>query len=148
MSYLEVNRIYHCDLCASNILLNGENVAKICDFGLARKYEDLKKVKIGKVRIRHTAPEVLIKKYFTSKSDVWSFGILLYELFSYGRMPYSNVKLNDVQEYVRSGKRMSAPENCPNHIYIAMCLCWNLKSKSRPKFRYFERFFSNLSKAL
>lgn len=82
MAYLEKHKIIHCDLCASNILLNENNDAKISDFGLSRNLNDLKNgiITNNKVRIRWTAPEVLENKYYTIKADVWSFGVLLWVL--------------------------------------------------------------------
>jgi serine/threonine protein kinase len=143
MAYLEKHKILHCDLCASNVLLNENNDAKISDFGLSRYLNDVNKKDImsNKVRIRWTAPEVLENKNYTIKSDVWSFGILLWEIYTYGRVPFPRIKLENLKYHLKSGNKMSSPEHCSFEIYEIMCSCWNLNWKMRPKFDVLEKVF-------
>lgn len=134
MSYLEEKGIVHRDLAASNVLIADDNIAKVSDFGLAKKIMD-EIQSAGRIRIKWTAPEAIKDKIFSNKSDMWSFGILLWEIFSFGRVPYPRIPVNDVLSYVSHGGQMEKPEGCPDEIYKLMRHAWNLDPTLRPTFK-------------
>ncbi|XP_048732649.1 tyrosine-protein kinase CSK-like isoform X1 [Ostrea edulis] len=133
MEYLESKKLVHRDLAARNILINESNTAKVSDFGLA-KYGDYS-TEGGKFPIKWTAPEALKNNNFSNKSDMWSYGILLWELYSFGRVPYPRIPLADVVMHVEKGYRMEAPEGCPKQVYNLMLKAWNLNPSERPTFK-------------
>lgn len=138
MAYLEANKVVHRDLAARNILISTDYIAKVCDFGLASK-ETLSDSYLSsgagcRIPIRWTAPEALRHGEFTSKSDMWSFGILLYEIYTFGRSPYPKIPLAGVVKYVEEGNRMDCPEGCPKNIYNIMLRSWSSNAKDRPSF--------------
>ncbi|XP_066503474.1 megakaryocyte-associated tyrosine-protein kinase isoform X2 [Hoplias malabaricus] len=132
MEYLECKKLVHRDLAARNILISEDNVAKVSDFGLAK--DNLQTSDNAKLPIKWTAPEGMKYKKFSTRSDVWSYGVLLWEIFSYGMQPYPKMSLKDVKEQVEKGYRMEAPEKCPPEIYSLMRTCWELDPKMRPSF--------------
>ncbi|KAG5670434.1 hypothetical protein PVAND_000699 [Polypedilum vanderplanki] len=134
MEYLEAKKVVHRDLAARNVLISEECVAKVADFGLARE-ECMNSNDIGKLPIKWSAPEALKSGQFSNKSDIWSFGILLWEIYSFGRVPYPRIPLADVTKHVEAGYKMEAPEGCPTEIYDMMKECWDLNPKNRPTFR-------------
>lgn len=138
MAYLESKKVVHRDLAARNILISKDYVAKVCDFGLAskEKFSDIY-MNSGsgcRIPIKWTAPESLRQGEFSSKSDMWSFGILLYEIYSFGRLPYPKIPMADVVKYVESGYRMDPPEGCPPKIYTIMRRAWSAEPEDRPSF--------------
>ncbi|XP_006812440.1 tyrosine-protein kinase CSK-like [Saccoglossus kowalevskii] len=143
MGFLESRSLVHRDLAARNVLISDAGLAKVSDFGLA--HEESYIVDGGKVPIKWTAPEALRKGHFSTKSDVWSYGILLWELYSFGRVPYPRVPLTDVVAHVERGYRMEAPEGCPDQIYRIMMKCWDLDPKQRPSFSEISRMLDNSS---
>lgn len=138
MAYLESKKIVHRDLAARNVLISEDYTAKVCDFGLASKEKVSDKyINSGtgcKIPIKWTAPESLRLGEFTSKSDMWSFGILLYEIYSFGRTPYSKISIDDVVKCVERGYRLDSPEGCPTKIYSIMRRAWSYKPEDRPSF--------------
>lgn len=135
MCYLEDKNFVHRDLAARNILLSDKDVAKVADFGLA-KDSRLGQVDLGKLPIKWTAPEALRQKVSTSKSDVWSYGVVMWEIYSFGRAPYPRMNQKDVVEKVQSGYRMEKPESCPKDLYDkVMKWCWEIDAKNRPSFK-------------
>ena len=136
MAYLEEKDYIHRDLAARNILVGENLICKVADFGLARVInEDIYEAHTGaKFPIKWTAPEAAIYSHFTIKSDVWSFGILLYELITYGRIPYPKMSNIQILEAVERGYRMSPPANCPELLYEIMTECWKRNPESRPTF--------------
>ncbi|XP_067647319.1 uncharacterized protein Csk isoform X2 [Eurosta solidaginis] len=132
MEYLEAKKVVHRDLAARNVLISEECVAKVSDFGLAR--EECYNLDVGKLPIKWTAPEALKNGRFSNKSDMWSFGILLWEIYSFGRVPYPRIPLNDVVKHVEVGYKMEAPEGCPPEIYEMMRQSWDLNPAKRPTF--------------
>ncbi|KRT86207.1 protein kinase [Oryctes borbonicus] len=132
MEYLERMHVVHRDLAARNVLIAEDGVAKVSDFGLARNKEI--KMESSKLPIKWTAPEALKRNIFSNKSDMWSFGILLWEIYSFGRVPYPRIPLADVVKVVEKGYRMEAPEGCPPEIYEIMRQSWDLDPEKRPKF--------------
>ncbi|XP_074384865.1 megakaryocyte-associated tyrosine-protein kinase isoform X2 [Zonotrichia albicollis] len=133
MDYLESKKLVHRDLAARNILISEENVAKVSDFGLARV--NPKGADATLLPVKWTAPEALKHNKFSSKSDVWSYGILLWETFSFGRAPYPKLALKEVTELLEQGYRMDAPEGCPPTVYALMKSCWELEPGKRPSFK-------------
>ncbi|XP_076336418.1 tyrosine-protein kinase CSK-like isoform X1 [Tachypleus tridentatus] len=132
MAYLESKHVVHRDLAARNVLISEEGVAKVSDFGLAR--EESFNLEGGKFPIKWTAPEALKFSKFSNKSDMWSFGILLWEIYSFGRVPYPRIPLADVVKHIEKGYRMEAPEGCSPEVYEIMQQSWDLDPNKRPSF--------------
>eukprot|EP00095_Tigriopus_kingsejongensis_P007587 maker-scaffold506_size152672-snap-gene-0.27 protein:Tk07587 transcript:maker-scaffold506_size152672-snap-gene-0.27-mRNA-1 annotation:"tyrosine-protein kinase csk isoform x5" len=133
MEYLESKEIIHRDLAARNVLISEDDRAKVSDFGLA--IHDHNFQASGKLPVKWTAPEALKQNKFSSKSDMWSFGVLLWEIYSFGRVPYPRIPLADVVKHVEKGYQMEAPEGCPKAIYDIMKKAWHLEQEKRPKFK-------------
>uniref|UniRef100_A0A674MDL0 non-specific protein-tyrosine kinase n=1 Tax=Takifugu rubripes TaxID=31033 RepID=A0A674MDL0_TAKRU len=142
MRYLEEHKFVHRDLAARNVLLVTQHYAKISDFGLSKAVAEEKnyyKAKgHGKWPVKWYAPECINYFKFSSKSDVWSFGVLMWEAFSYGQKPYKGMKGNEVMQMIESGQRMDAPVNCPSEMYDLMRACWTYKVEGRPEFTVVE----------
>ncbi|XP_017481728.1 PREDICTED: uncharacterized protein LOC108370808 isoform X2 [Rhagoletis zephyria] len=136
MAYLEQQNYIHRDLAARNVLVGDNNVVKIADFGLARLIkEDEYEARVGaRFPIKWTAPEAANYSKFSIKSDVWSFGILLTELVTYGRIPYPGMTNAEVLTQVEHGYRMPAPPNCEPRLYEIMLECWHKDPMRRPTF--------------
>ncbi|XP_063305380.1 tyrosine-protein kinase CSK isoform X2 [Pelobates fuscus] len=133
MEYLESNNFVHRDLAARNVLVSEDNIAKVSDFGLTKEASAIQDT--SKLPVKWTAPEALREKLFSTKSDVWSFGILLWEIYSFGRVPYPRIALKDVVPRVEKGYKMDAPDGCPPVVYDVMKQCWHLDTNQRPSFR-------------
>ncbi|KAL1512630.1 hypothetical protein ABEB36_002192 [Hypothenemus hampei] len=136
MAFLENQNYIHRDLAARNVLVADNNIVKIADFGLARLIkEDEYEARIGaRFPIKWTAPEAANYSKFSIKSDVWSFGILLTELVTYGRIPYPGMTNAEVLHQVEHGYRMPAPPSCPPRLYDIMLECWHRDPLRRPTF--------------
>ncbi|XP_014429168.1 tyrosine-protein kinase FRK [Pelodiscus sinensis] len=139
MAYLESQNYIHRDLAARNVLVGEHNVYKVADFGLARVFklenENVYEAKHEtKLPVKWTAPEAIRSNKFSIKSDVWSFGILLFEIITYGKMPYSGLMGYQVIQKLDKGYRIPKPDNCPNKLYEIMLKCWNAEPKDRPTF--------------
>ncbi|XP_075713920.1 tyrosine-protein kinase CSK [Rhinoderma darwinii] len=133
MEYLEDNNFVHRDLAARNVLVSEDNIAKVSDFGLTKEASATQDT--SKLPVKWTAPEALREKLFSTKSDVWSFGILLWEIYSFGRVPYPRIALKDVVPRVEKGYKMESPDGCPVIVYELMKQCWHLDTTQRPSFR-------------
>ncbi|XP_071438659.1 proto-oncogene tyrosine-protein kinase receptor Ret-like, partial [Hetaerina americana] len=137
MAYLSEMKLVHRDLAARNVLLSEKGICKISDFGLTRDvYEDeayYKKSK-GRVPVKWMAPESLSDHLYTTQSDVWSFGVLLWELITLGSSPYPGVPLTGLYSLLHSGYRMQKPPNCSSELYQMMMCCWQLHPRERPTF--------------
>eukprot|EP00064_Thunnus_orientalis_P012463 superscaffoldBa00001914_g12498 len=142
MKYLEEHNFVHRDLAARNVLLVTQHYAKISDFGLSKavaEEQNYYKAKgHGKWPVKWYAPECINYFKFSSKSDVWSFGVLMWEAYSFGQKPYKGMKGNDVMQMIESGQRMDTPVNCPPEMYDLMRACWTYKVEERPKFSVVE----------
>lgn len=140
--YMESKRFIHRDIAARNCLLSSKGpgrVVKIADFGMARDiYRSDYYRKGGKAMlpIKWMPPEAFLDGIFTSKTDVWSFGILMWEVFSQGIMPYTSRNNNQVMKYVAAGGRCECPDGCSPEVYRLMRECWNLNPEDRPTFSY------------
>ncbi|XP_054277530.1 tyrosine-protein kinase Src42A isoform X2 [Macrosteles quadrilineatus] len=136
MAYLESQNYIHRDLAARNVLVGDGNIVKIADFGLARLIkEDEYEARVGaRFPIKWTAPEAANYSRFSIKSDVWSFGILLTELVTYGRIPYPGMTNAEVLHQVEHGYRMPSPPGCPGTLYDIMLECWHKDPMKRPTF--------------
>ncbi|KAF6371675.1 EPH receptor A5 [Rhinolophus ferrumequinum] len=138
MKYLSDMGYVHRDLAARNILVNSNLVCKVSDFGLSRVLEDDPEAAYttrgGKIPIRWTAPEAIAFRKFTSASDVWSYGIVMWEVVSYGERPYWEMTNQDVIKAVEEGYRLPSPMDCPAALYQLMLDCWQKDRNSRPKF--------------
>lgn len=138
--YMESKRFIHRDIAARNCLLSSKGpgrVVKIADFGMARDiYRSDYYRKGGKAMlpIKWMPPEAFLDGIFTSKTDVWSFGVLLWEVFSLGLMPYTGLPNRDVMQLVTGGGRLDAPPGCPSPIYRIMADCWSPSPEERPSF--------------
>ncbi|XP_052901886.1 tyrosine-protein kinase Shark isoform X1 [Anopheles moucheti] len=147
MQYLEEKHFVHRDLAARNILLANKYQAKISDFGLSRAIgagqEYYRASQGGKWPIKWYAPESFNYGTFSHASDVWSFGVTLWEMFSYGAPPYHDMKGADVIKLIEEDQRLSQPDTCPDKVFEVMRNCWQYNPKLRPTFRFLHRFFSD-----
>ncbi|XP_036295771.1 vascular endothelial growth factor receptor kdr-like [Pipistrellus kuhlii] len=138
MEFLASRKCIHRDLAARNILLADNNIVKICDFGLARDiYKDPDYVWKGDARLplKWMAPEAIFDKVYTTQSDVWSFGVLLWEIFSLGASPYPGVQIDEeFCRQLKDGTRMKSPEYSTPEIYQTMLDCWHSVCTLRPNF--------------
>lgn len=138
MQYLENKHFVHRDLAARNILLFSMTKVKISDFGLSRALKSDEEVYASSSRdrwpLRWYAPEALRYGIFTHASDVWSFGVLVWEMFSRGDHPYGETDNTQILSYIEDGKRLSKPEECSEAVYGLMCFCWAYEPKNRPSF--------------
>ncbi|XP_038066020.1 proto-oncogene tyrosine-protein kinase receptor Ret-like isoform X2 [Patiria miniata] len=137
MEYLASKQCIHRDLATRNILLGEGLVCKVSDFGLARDVAEKSQYEMqsqGRVPVRWMAPESLISNMYTSKSDVWSFGVLLWELVTLGSHPYPGMSSQKVIDEIKQGYRLPKPEHCSDDIYQIMMDCWQEKPEDRPNF--------------
>jgi Eph receptor B1 len=139
MQYLAEMNYVHRDLAARNVLVNSQLVCKIADFGLSREILDgnvdgAYTTRGGKIPVRWTAPEAIAFRKFTSASDVWSFGIVMWEVMSYGERPYWTWSNQDVIKAIEKGYRLPAPMDCPEAIHQLMLDTWQKERSHRPSF--------------
>ncbi|XP_051962413.1 protein-tyrosine kinase 6-like isoform X1 [Xyrauchen texanus] len=137
MAYLEANNSIHRDLAARNVLVGEGYTCKVADFGLARIIKEPFYISDErKIPYKWTAPEAISHGCFSNKSDVWSFGILLYEILTYGGIPYPGLSSNEVFIHITEHHyRMPAPSKCPQVIYDIMLSCWSAQTEDRPTFK-------------
>uniref|UniRef100_A0A3Q3A5K3 receptor protein-tyrosine kinase n=1 Tax=Kryptolebias marmoratus TaxID=37003 RepID=A0A3Q3A5K3_KRYMA len=151
MEFLASRKCIHRDLAARNILLTDNKVVKICDFGLARDiYKDPDYVRKGDARLplKWMSPESIFDKVFTTQSDVWAYGILLWEIFSLGASPYPGLHIDEeFCHRLKNGTRMRAPEYSTSEIYSTMLACWEANPSDRPTFTNLVEILGDLLQA-
>ncbi|XP_064398030.1 tyrosine-protein kinase CSK-like isoform X2 [Halichondria panicea] len=139
MFNLESQDVVHSNLAAHNVLMDDDGSLKVSDIGFALIDEDILSFPPSKASIRWRAPEVLDSKRFSCKSDVWSFGILLWEICSYGRVPYPGKAVEEIPLMIENGQRMNPPEDCPDWLCHMMLRTWQSDPVSRPSFADIHR---------
>uniref|UniRef100_A0A8C7A1J8 Ephrin type-A receptor 6 n=1 Tax=Nothoprocta perdicaria TaxID=30464 RepID=A0A8C7A1J8_NOTPE len=148
MKYLSDMGYVHRDLAARNILVNSNLMCKVSDFGLSRVLEDDPEAAYttsgGKIPIRWTAPEAIAYRKFSSASDAWSYGIVMWEVMSYGERPYWEMSNQDVILSIEEGYRLPAPMGCPASLHQLMLHCWQKERNHRPKFSDIVSFLDKL----
>ncbi|GAA49814.1 tyrosine-protein kinase Fyn [Clonorchis sinensis] len=178
MVYLEKNNFVHRDLRASNVLVNSKHQLKVADFGLSHVLTDAEEY-VGTIQtkfpVRWTAPEGMLKQIYSTKSDVWSFGVLVYEILTFCEVPYHGIASKDIKEYVCSGHRLPQPRlkvpvprhlfekdayempkselrkadySCPEFLYAKMLQCWRTSPDLRPSFYQLNQYFDSLYEEL
>ncbi|XP_039203558.1 fibroblast growth factor receptor 3 isoform X6 [Crotalus tigris] len=138
MEYLASQKCIHRDLAARNVLVTEDNVMKIADFGLARDVHNIdyyKKTTNGRLPVKWMAPEALFDRVYTHQSDVWSFGVLLWEIFTLGGSPYPGIPVEELFKLLKEGHRMDKPANCTPDLYMIMRECWHAVPSQRPTFK-------------
>ncbi|KAI4892934.1 hypothetical protein NFI96_014186 [Prochilodus magdalenae] len=158
MTYLEEQKSIHRDLAARNVLVGEGYICKVADFGLARfikasslkLYHSIEPIYISeekKIPYKWTAPEAITHGQFSTKSDVWSFGILLYEIVTYGGIPYPGFSPSEVvNQITQHGYRMPAPNKCPRFVYDIMLSCWREVPGERPNFQELKSDLENVNR--
>ncbi|XP_029954004.1 receptor tyrosine-protein kinase erbB-2 isoform X2 [Salarias fasciatus] len=149
MSYLEEVRLVHRDLAARNVLVKNPNHVKITDFGLARLL-DIDETEYhadgGKVPIKWMALESILHRRFTHQSDVWSYGVTVWELMTFGSKPYDTIPAREIPEVLEGGERLPQPLICTIDVYMIMVKCWMIDPDSRPKFKDLVSDFSAMAR--
>ncbi|RZF42277.1 hypothetical protein LSTR_LSTR003895 [Laodelphax striatellus] len=137
LSYLESKKFVHRDIAARNVLVSSHYCVKLADFGLSRWVEDQSyyKASKGKLPIKWMAPESISFRRFTTASDVWMFGVCIWEILMVGVKPFEGVKNNDVLGKIENGERLPLPPRCPPNLYSLMSLCWSFEPSKRPTFK-------------
>ncbi|XP_072311610.1 receptor tyrosine-protein kinase erbB-2 [Eucyclogobius newberryi] len=149
MSYLEEVRLVHRDLAARNVLVKNPNHVKITDFGLARLL-DIDETEYhadgGKVPIKWMALESILHRRFTHQSDVWSYGVTVWELMTFGAKPYDMIPAREIPEVLEGGERLPQPPICTIDVYMIMVKCWMIDPDSRPRFKDLVNDFSVMAR--
>jgi len=154
MLYLHEHTILHRDLAARNILIfvqgiRTDYIAKIADFGMARVEDCYQMNTSQKIPVRWTAPEVLSLHIYMTSSDVWSYGVVLWEIFEKGTIPFCEIPDNSiVAEKVEGGIKLQRPNECPDEMWRLMKRCWKRKAELRPTFKDITEFFLNCESKL
>ncbi|KAI8490696.1 fibroblast growth factor receptor 2-like isoform X3 [Branchiostoma floridae x Branchiostoma belcheri] len=137
MEFLHSKKCIHRDLAARNVLVAEGNVMKIADFGLARDIHNMdyyKKTTNGRLPVKWMPPEALFDRVYTTQSDVWAFGVLLWEIMTLGGGPYPGIPVEELFKLLKEGHRMERPQNCSAEMYELMRWCWQANPNTRPNF--------------
>uniref|UniRef100_A0A673A8S2 receptor protein-tyrosine kinase n=1 Tax=Sphaeramia orbicularis TaxID=375764 RepID=A0A673A8S2_9TELE len=151
MAYLSERKFVHRDLATRNCLVGEEMVVKIADFGLSRNIYSADYYKANEndaIPIRWMPPESIFYNRYTTESDVWAYGVVLWEIFSHGMQPYYGMGHEEVIYYVRDGHILSCPENCPLELYNLMRLCWSTHPSDRPSFSSIHRILERMHQTM
>ena len=149
MEYMTNKRYVHRDLAARNCILDAELNVKVSDFGLSREIyvDDYYRHVGGKLPAKWMAPESLDDGIYNERTDVWAFGITLWEIYSLGRNPYPGVGNHEILKFLQEGnKRMEKPKLCPVEIYDLMQYCWQFKPLQRPTFSIITNYLESVKK--
>ncbi|XP_053324168.1 epidermal growth factor receptor-like isoform X1 [Spea bombifrons] len=149
MGYLEDRRLVHRDLAARNVLVKGPQHVKITDFGLAKLLGADEKeyhAEGGKVPIKWMALESILHRIYTHQSDVWSYGVTVWELMTFGLKPYDGIAASEISTILEKGERLPQPPICTIDVYMIMVKCWMIDAESRPKFRELSAEFSKMAR--
>ncbi|KAL5288844.1 ERBB2.2 family protein [Megaselia abdita] len=149
MSYLEERGIVHRDLAARNVLVQNPSCVKITDFGLAKLLNHDSNEYIapgGKMPIKWLAIECIRQRVFTSKSDVWAFGVTIWEILTFGQKPYENIAAKELPDLIEQGLKLNQPEYCSLDIYLKLLLCWHVEADMRPTFNELVLVFSEFAR--
>uniref|UniRef100_A0A8D0G4W3 receptor protein-tyrosine kinase n=1 Tax=Sphenodon punctatus TaxID=8508 RepID=A0A8D0G4W3_SPHPU len=149
MSYLEERRLVHRDLAARNVLVKTPQHVKITDFGLAKLLGAEEKeyhAEGGKVPIKWMALESILHRIYTHQSDVWSYGVTVWELMTFGSKPYDGIPASEISSVLEKGERLPQPPICTIDVYMIMVKCWMIDAESRPKFRELIIEFSKMAR--
>ncbi|XP_060028304.1 tyrosine-protein kinase receptor UFO [Erinaceus europaeus] len=151
MEYLSTKRFIHRDLAARNCMLNENMSVCVADFGLSKKIYNgdyYRQGRIAKMPVKWIAIESLADRVYTSKSDVWSFGVTMWEIATRGQTPYPGVENSEIYDYLRQGNRLKQPVDCLDGLYALMSRCWELNPRDRPSFSELREDLENALKAL
>jgi len=134
LSYLEGKHFVHRDVAARNVLVSSDDCVKLADFGLSRSLTEqcYYKATKGKLPIKWMAPESINFRRFTTASDVWMFGVCMWEIMMFGVKPFQGVKNNDIISKIEGGERLPLPQDCPPGMFNLVCLCWSYEPSERP----------------
>ncbi|CAN2389618.1 cellular response to epidermal growth factor stimulus [Pristimantis euphronides] len=149
MNYLEERRLVHRDLAARNVLVKAPQHVKITDFGLAKLLGADEKeyhAEGGKVPIKWMALESILHRTYTHQSDVWSYGVTVWELMTFGSKPYDGIPASEISTILEKGERLPQPPICTIDVYMIMVKCWMIDAESRPKFRELSAEFSKMAR--
>ncbi|KAG7477177.1 hypothetical protein MATL_G00091250 [Megalops atlanticus] len=147
MAYLSERKFVHRDLATRNCLVGENMTVKIADFGLSRNIYSADYYKANEndaIPIRWMPPESIFYNRYTTESDVWAYGVVLWEIFSHGMQPYYGMAHEEVIYYVRDGNILACPENCPLELYNLMRLCWSNQPTDRPSFASIHRILERM----
>ncbi|XP_063823350.1 vascular endothelial growth factor receptor 1 isoform X2 [Ostrinia nubilalis] len=146
MEYLASRKVLHGDLAARNVLLAEDNIVKICDFGLARsiyKNDEYQKKENSPLPVKWLAIECMMDRIFSTQSDVWSFGIVLWEMFSLAKTPYPNMSPQNLLQWLSEGHRLEKPPYADDRLYDVMMRCWEHKPTARPSFTQLQELLGS-----
>uniref|UniRef100_A0A914WRL4 receptor protein-tyrosine kinase n=1 Tax=Plectus sambesii TaxID=2011161 RepID=A0A914WRL4_9BILA len=146
MEYLEQNRLVHRDLACRNVLVKTTLHVEVTDFGLAKMldYGESEVYVEGRVAVKWLALESLLERRFTHASDMWAFGVTMWEILTFGQSPYAGVQPTHIKDYLINGNRLSQPENCAQELYQIMLQCWMESEEARPTFTELANTFSKM----
>ena len=145
MIFLTNKNVIHRDLAARNILLDNELNIKISDFGLSRDIhakQGYKSKNKTALPLKWMAIESIESGIYNTATDVWSFGVLFWEILSKGLEPYNTIKILEILDHIKDGNRLSQPYNCSDTIYALLLQCWNSMPEQRPSFAYIYDFLT------